>query len=126
MATHKQLAVWQESRELVEEMYKISHTIPSSEQYGLTSQIRRAAISIPVNIAEEAACNSDKEFTRFLCISPGSLSELETLLIIASRLSYVKEIDFSKIVSIRKKMIRLIKYFKNLPATRLTHKLINS
>jgi len=76
--SHKDLKVWQESMSLVTQIYKISEDFPKHEVYGLSSQIRRAAISIPSNIAEGAGRKGENEFTRFLYIALGSLSEVET------------------------------------------------
>ena len=81
--THKDLDVWKESILLVKDIYEISSNFPKEEIYGLTLQIRRNATSIPSNIAEGAARNTKKEFLKFLYIALGSLSELETQLIIA-------------------------------------------
>ena len=75
---HKDLEVWKKSMDLVSNIYKITESFPNKELYGLTNQIRRAAVSIPSNIAEGAARNSKKEFIQFLYIALGSLSELET------------------------------------------------
>ena len=86
---HKDLEAWKQAICLVEEVYKITATFPKQETYGLTSQLRRAAVSIPSNISEGAARNGRKEYSNFLGISLGSLAELETQLIIASRLGYV-------------------------------------
>jgi four helix bundle protein len=76
--------------DLVKEIYRITAGFPPSELYGLTSQMRRAAVSIPSNIAEGAARNGTKEFIQFLAISRGSLSELETQLLIAIDLGYTE------------------------------------
>jgi four helix bundle protein len=83
------LIVWQKSMTLVERIYQVTASFPKEEIYGLTSQIRRAAISIPSNIAEGQSRHSTKEFLRFLSIALGSRSEVETQLIIASRLKYL-------------------------------------
>jgi len=87
---HKKLDVWIKSMDLVELIYKISNRFPDTEKFGLTSQIRRAAISIPSNIAEGAGRKGDKEFVQFLHIALGSLSELDTQYLIAVRLKYIK------------------------------------
>ncbi len=90
---HKDLEVWKKSMDLVSNIYKITESFPNKEFYGLTNQIRRAAVSIPSNIAEGAARNSKKEFIQFLYIALGSLSELETQIIIAQRLEYLNNLD---------------------------------
>jgi four helix bundle protein len=88
---HRDLDVWKKSLDLVEDLYKCTKEFPKEEMYSLTSQVRRAVISIPSNIAEGAARNSKKEFIQFLHIALGSVAELETQLIISSRLGYLKE-----------------------------------
>jgi four helix bundle protein len=90
MRPHKQLILWTESILFIEEIYKVSLRFPDSERFGLTSQLRRASVSIAANIAEGAARFSKKEFLYFLSISAGSLSEVDTLLTIASRLGYIE------------------------------------
>lgn len=77
---HKNLKVWKLSMNLCREIYKACQELPSDEKYGLTSQMKRAAISIPSNIAEGAARSSKKEFAQFLSIAQGSLAELDTQL----------------------------------------------
>jgi len=86
MRPHHKLDAWKQSIELVEDIYAITTVFPKSELYGLTSQLRRAAVSVPSNIAEGAGRNGTKEFAHFLSIAGGSLSEVETQLIIASKL----------------------------------------
>ena len=86
--THKDLEVWKKSMDLVEDVYKLMKQLPESEKYGLISQIKRSSISIPSNIAEGAARASTKEFIRFLNIASGSLSELETQLLLLDRLGF--------------------------------------
>ena len=76
--SYRDLVVWQKSMELTKKIYTITKDFPKEEVYGLTSQIRRSAVSIPSNIAEGKGRNSDKEFVRFLQISLGSLYELQT------------------------------------------------
>lgn len=113
MKTHHDLDVWKKSIILVTEIYKVTESFPKSEQYGLTNQIRRCAVSIPSNIAEGAARTSTKEFSHFLAISLGSIAELETQLIISKNLAYLGEIEFEKmiadIVTVRKMTIGLKK-----------------
>jgi len=108
---HKELNVWKESVEMVTDIYNITKKIPKEEQFGLTNQIRRAAVSIPSNIAEGAARNSNKEFRQFLYIALGSLSELETQLIISNNLNFTQDILMvDKLVDIKKMILGLIKY----------------
>jgi four helix bundle protein len=82
---------------LVTELYKITAKFPKEDQYGLASQIRRASVSIPANIAEGEVRNHRKEYTRFIYISIGSASELETLLLISSNLKYLTEDIYRKL-----------------------------
>jgi four helix bundle protein len=91
MKTHKDLDVWIKGMELARMIYEVTRQFPTSEIYGLTSQMRRAAVSVPSNIAEGAARGSSKEFTRFLRISLGSLAELETQVILAVDLAFFKD-----------------------------------
>lgn len=88
---HKKLDVWNVAMELVVDMYKITNSFPAREMYALSNQIRRAAVSIPSNIAEGAARQTKKEFINYLHMAQGSLSELDTQLEIARRLAYVKK-----------------------------------
>jgi four helix bundle protein len=87
---HYDLIAWQESMKLARLTYEVTATFPKSEQYGLVSQMRRAAVSVPSNIAEGAARSGRKEFAQFLGVAKGSLSELETQLLLATDLGFVK------------------------------------
>ena len=91
MKTHKDLLVWQKGIGLVKAVYEITASFPLSEQFGLTSQIRRSAVSIPSNIAEGCGRNSDKELIQFLYIALGSASELETQIIISTELNFLEK-----------------------------------
>ncbi len=88
---HKDLEVWKKSMSFVTEVYKVTKCFPKEEIYGLTNQMRRAAVSVPSNIAEGAARASRKEFLQFLHLSLGSLTELETQILIAQNLGYIKD-----------------------------------
>jgi len=114
LKTHKDLNVWKESRELVTEIYALTSKFPKDEVYSLTAQIKRAAISIPSNIAEGSARDSNKEYIHFLYISLGSAAELDTQLIIAKDLGFINEKEFIKISenldSVSKMLSGLIKY----------------
>ena len=94
---HKRLDVWASAMDLAQRVYQITDQFPSKERYGLSSQIRRAAVSIPSNIAEGAARHSKKEFVQFLHISKGSLSELDTQLELAKRLEYLSQPDWKDV-----------------------------
>ena len=99
MKTHKDLKVWSKSIAMVTNIYELTNKFPREELYGLTSQIRRSAVSIPSNIAEGAARSSIKEFRNFLSIALGSASELETQIIISNNLNYIKPGDKDTILS---------------------------
>ena len=115
MATHEDLEVWKQSIDLVEDIYKMTMSFPSEEKFGLISQLRRAAVSVPSNIAEGAARKSDIENIQFLYISLGSLSEIETQLIITKRLSFYNTDDILIVTKkIKSKLINYIKYVKSL------------
>ncbi len=113
--THKDLDVWKLSIQLVKDIYQLTSKFPSEEKFGLTAQIRRSAVSVPSNISEGAARNSNKDYVRFLYIALGSLSEIETQLIIAKELSFSNNIDqlMDQVVLIRPKLLNQIKYLKS-------------
>jgi four helix bundle protein len=90
---HKSLKAWKYGIDLVKDIYKISKGFPKEEMYGLTSQMRRAAISIPSNIAEGAIGRTKKHFTSYLLHSLGSLAELDTQIEIAHSLEYINNED---------------------------------
>ncbi len=91
MKGHRDLIAWQKAMELVTEVYRITQTFPKEELYGLTSQMRRSAVSIPSNLAEGHGRNSRKEFHQFVGQARGSLVELETQLEIALNLGYLQK-----------------------------------
>ena len=88
LASHKKLEVWKEAFNLAEDAFRLTESFPKRETFGLSSQIRRAAVSVPSNIAEGATRTSDREYLRFLNIAAGSLSELDTQLLLAEKLEY--------------------------------------
>ncbi len=87
--SYRDLVVWQKGMELVEGVYRVSRTFPKEEVYGLVSQVRRAAVSIPSNIAEGQSRLTAGEFVQFLGIARGSLAEVETQLLLAQRLAFL-------------------------------------
>ena len=94
MRPHEKLDVWKKSIDFVVKVYKVTEAFPKDEKFGLTSQLRRAAVSIPANIAEGAARRSDKEFAHFLSNSQGSASEVETELLISTKLSFLPDAEY--------------------------------
>ncbi|MDD4203385.1 MAG: four helix bundle protein [Candidatus Omnitrophica bacterium] len=114
MQTHKDLDVYKLSVDFVAEIYDLTKNFPKEEIYALTSQMKRAAISIPLNIAEGAARNSKKEYVQFLYISLGSCSELETCVIIGEKLGYINDAEKlnDKITRLKQMLLGVIKYQK--------------
>ena len=116
MRTHKDLDIWKLGIELVELIYKICEKYPNEEKFGIVSQIKRASVSIPSNIAEGSARNSQKEFIQFCYIALGSLSEVETQLIISKKLNFISDNTLNEILKkvevLRKKLLNFIKYLK--------------
>ena len=108
--SYRDLIVWQKAMELTKQVYQMTLSFPQDEVYGLTSQIRRCAVSIPSNIAEGRGRNSDKEFIRFLNIALGSLYELQTQLELAQAFQYlpsITEVD-NRSIEIKKMLNALI------------------
>jgi four helix bundle protein len=97
--SHRDLLVWQKSMDLVVAIYRITQKLPSYEQFGLTSQLRRAAVSIPSNIAEGYGRHSSGSYKQFLSISRGSLLELETQIEICLRLGYITTVDTESVLN---------------------------
>ena len=91
---HRNLLAWQKSMDLAVEIYRITRDFPKEESYGLTSQLRRAAVSAPSNIAEGAAGRTKQQFSNFLSNAIGSLNEIDTQLELAQRFSYVKMTEY--------------------------------
>lgn len=113
MKTHHDLDVWKKAIDFVTQIYSLTKNFPKEEIYGLTSQIRRAVVSIPSNIAEGAARNTSKEFNNFLSFALGSTSEVETQLIISKNLEYLDQgnlnLCLNELIIIRKMIIGLKK-----------------
>ncbi|WP_310559529.1 four helix bundle protein [Flavobacterium sp.] len=116
MRNFKELGVWQESRVLTKEIYLLTNSLPHDEKFGLISQIRRCVISIPSNIAEGAAKDSQKDFLRYLQISLGSSFELEIHLILCADLELLSKEKMGNhienIERIQKRISSLIKFVK--------------
>lgn len=117
MKTHKDLEVWQKAIAFVTDVYNRTSDFPKEEMYGLVSQLRRSAVSIPSNIAEGAARHSNKEFIQFLYVALGSLMELDTQFIIVKNLNFLSNENLNdlqtKADEIGKMLNGLIKYRKS-------------
>ena len=113
---HKKLELWKESMELVSNIYEITKSFPKEEEFGLKSQLRRAAISVPSNIAEGLTRRTNVDKIHFLNIADGSLSEIDTQIEIALRLKYITNSDFTtleeKMVIVEKLLSGLIRSLK--------------
>ncbi len=114
--SYRDLIVWQKSMLMVTNIYKFTNTFPTNEQYGLTSQIKRSAISVPSNIAEGYGRNSTGDYKRFLQIALWSLFELQTQIEIAKNLNFITndtfEISYNKAKEIDRMLIALIRNIK--------------
>jgi four helix bundle protein len=106
LESYRDLEVWKISMQLAREVYQITEGMPKHEIYGLTSQIRRASVSVPANIAEGYGRNHRKEYVQFLGVANGSLKELETLLLLAHDLNYIN--DIAKLMSLCESAGRLL------------------
>tara|TARA_R110002012_G_scaffold319389_2_gene539622 strand:+ start:6414 stop:6767 length:354 start_codon:yes stop_codon:yes gene_type:complete len=112
---HKDLDVWKKSMTLTGVVYQLTNELPKSERFGLISQMRRAAVSIPSNIAEGSARKSDKELIQFLMIALGSLSELETQYLLCVQLKFIKHDDevMDSMTDVKKLLLGFRNYLKN-------------
>nr|WP_299337697.1 four helix bundle protein [Allomuricauda sp.] len=116
MVNYRNYKVWQRSHDLVLEIYRVTENYPESEQFGLVSQMRRASISVPTNIAEGCGRETQKELVRFLYISSGSAHELDYLVLISQELGFLatskSEILLKEIDEIKKMLAALIMAIK--------------
>lgn len=114
---YKNLTIWKSSIDLVERIYKFTAQFPAEEKFGLSSQIRRASVSVPSNIAEGYCRQGQKETAHFISIAIGSLAEVETQLIIANKLGYIESNETEELIlkinSIQKQSISLRKRIQN-------------
>ena len=106
--SYQDLETWQTAMDLVAEVYRVTKLFPKDEIYGLTNQLRRAAVSVPSNIAEGQGRDSTKEFLHYLSMAHGSLCEVETQLLIAQRLGYLNQEDAERSASLAASVGRLI------------------
>ncbi len=122
--TYKDLIAWQKAMDLVIAVYKLTDEFPKLEIYGLVSQMRRCAVSIPSNIAEGRRRGSRKDYCRFLIISYGSGAELETQVEITKRLNFSKNLDFMRVDALLNEIMRMLnKMISGLKAEPKTHNL---
>lgn len=105
---YRDLLAWQRAMDFVAAVYKATRSFPKEEQYGLTPQVRRAAVSIPSNIAEGQGRGSDAELVRFLRIAHGSLRESETQLLLAERLNYLTGVQVQPVLQLGEEVGRLV------------------
>jgi four helix bundle protein len=112
--SYKDLLIWQKGFQIVVSTYRLTKAFPQEELYALTSQIKRASVSIPSNIAEGYGRNTDKSFSHFIDISRGSLYELETQLLIAKELEFIKDLEmFNHVISLINEESKMINAFYN-------------
>ena len=113
MRPHHNLDVWKKAVDLTVRVYAATEGFPKEEKFGLTQQVRRAAVSIAANIAEGAGRKSRREFSRFLSIAQGSASEVETELLIAFRLGYIAEQEYRNLIVSLNEVGRMITGLRN-------------
>ncbi len=121
MGSFKELVVWQKSHAFTLSVYEVTKKLPKDEQFGLTSQIRRAAVSIPSNIVEGYERGSMKEFQRFLLIARGSNAEVQEQLLLAYELGYIDKRDFDNLSQQSVEVNKLINGFRKGLARELTY-----
>ena len=113
----EELLVWQDARKLTADIYKITRNFPTIENYSLSQQIRRAAVSVMSNIAEGFERSTDKDYANFLSMARGSVAEIQNDLYIALDLKYIDKVDFNNLYSFTKKILKqlsgFIHYLKN-------------
>src|SRR5690606_11743362 len=113
MHRFKDLEIWKKSRLFCKDIYEVTYLFPETEKFGITRQIRRASISIPSNIAEGASRKSNKDFARFLEITIGSCYEIETQLLIANDLGFIKEENLNPLLLKLESIIKMTSKFKS-------------
>jgi len=119
---YRKLIVWQKAMDLVVSVYRTSASFPKEEMYGLTAQMRRAAVSIPSNIAEGQGRDTAADFLRFLSIARGSVKEVETQVLIAHRLGYINQDQEAQLTGLTDELSRLLTGLKASLSTKETQK----
>jgi four helix bundle protein len=120
ISSFRDLKVWQISMDLAEKIYLLTQKFPKRETYGIISQVQRACISVPSNIAEGHARDSTKEFLHFISIALGSLAELETQLLLASRFTYINKSDLESVLSKVDEIGRMLRGLQKSLKTKLS------
>ena len=115
----KDLLVWQQSMEVSRRVYVLTRGFPEDEKYGLISQLRRASVSVPSNIAEGHARDSIKDYMRFLSMAAGSLAEIETQIRLSVILGYVNDADINEILDLNEKTLRMLRNLQRALAKRI-------
>lgn len=113
MHRYKDLKFWQLSRSFCKDIYQITDSFPESEKYGLVTQLRRASVSVPSNIAEGDSRKSNKDFSRFLTIALGSCYEIETQLLLSFDLDFIKNSELEKLNFILNQIIKMMSKFSS-------------
>jgi len=113
MHQFKELLIWKKSRAFCTEIYTIKAFFPNDEKFGITNQLRRAAVSVPSNIAEGSSRNSNKDFSRFIEIAIGSAYEIETQLLIASDLGFIKSDKLETVIEQLEEIIKMMSKFRS-------------
>lgn len=121
MKNYKELIIWQKGIDIVKKIYVLAKKFPDEEKFGMVSQITRAVISIPANIAEGSSRNSDKDYARFLQLSLGLAFEVQTYLVISKEINWVKAEELMDVELLLEEEIKMIHRFINT-LTRLTAK----
>lgn len=116
--SYQDMVVWNKGVDLIAEIYKLTQSLPANEQFGLTSQMRRAAISVPANVAEGFGRCHAKDFTRFLLIANGSVKELETHLHVCARLGYLQQRQIDTAMNLSTEISKIIFSIKGKLAAR--------
>ncbi len=113
MQDYKKLTIWSKSKALAVQIYKATDDFPRHEKFGITNQMRRAAVSIPSNIAEGAGRKTPRDFSQFLSIAIGSTNELESLMIIAAELEFLSPEEFNELTKIIVDIRKMIYSFQD-------------
>lgn len=106
--SYRDLEVWQKGRDLVVRIYRLTQVLPNTEKFGLISQLQRAAVSVPANIAEGWSRGHTKEYMRFLSIARGSLAEVETYLLLCIDLQYIEEARLTELLAATDQLGRML------------------